>query len=429
MSNVRAHGSDSQAEGATSADQQQTSACSVNEQCNPVGSGTGELLRLPQIKTRGRLAEPRAECHKQVAEATGSCHESGCHSARPRLDKVSADAMSCGPSVAVSARHQQSVPRGAVLRSVGGSKSSSGSGVGRSGSSGGATRSRAGSNSSTSAVEVQSSEKASPLPSLLSSIGRWRRRAPKWPPQEMKDTSHRHCRSMSKTGEQDTTEECLDLSMTRWSPPESKRAEAEVSCTGPLAAFTKLKIGELLDVVGIGPDSSAVRDRWAALPEHGLLAREVFERYCVDNGRLGAPELLWLLRDYGIMLDYDGACRILSTVTDRGERQIDFDGFSRIVAEAGTPHHGYTHEVFILLKGVFNSYDKNKSGLLERQEWLRLLQDASHGVDAAEETTQLISSCRQGGVGPLTFQQFLVLMQNLNLLDASREEEDDTLLV
>jgi len=203
--------------------------------------------------------------------------------------------------------------------------------------------------------------------------------------------------------------------------------------TEPLIAFTRLKIGEVLPVEGMRSGSTDKLNMMNAeagevAHEHGLLARSVFERYgAANNGKLGVSELHWLLRDHGIMVDYGAACRTLSGVLHPGERRIDFDGLLNLVAEAGTARRGYTEEVIIVLHCIFNSYDRNKSGLLDRQDCLRLLADYGHTAETADETRallKLISDCRQaGGVGPLAFDQFLALLRRLNRKDDTAEVE------
>lgn len=382
------HGSGCEAEGAKPAERRQAEACGVKERCSAAGSPGGAALRLPQIKLGGGAAEPLAERRRWAARAARSNHRSGCHSARVCAGRAATEMT----GLVASARHQRHAARGSDLRNAGAPKQAAGSlgGLGGGGSS---------SSSSSAAEPPIPGRTTSPLPSLLSSIGRWRRDCAPHPSQG----------------------------------PADSKTQAELPGNGPLAAFTKLKVGgELLPVIGIEDDSPAGSERWSALLEHGLLAREVFERYGAGNdGKLGVPELHWLLRDHGIKLDYAGTCRALSGVTNQGEQRIDFEGFARVVAEAGTPNRGYTEEVIILLHCVFNSYDRNSSGLLERQEFLKLLKDAGHRTETADELAQslkLISNCRPDGVvGPLTFDHFLALLQKLNGQWHSREE-DDTLL-
>lgn len=171
------------------------------------------------------------------------------------------------------------------------------------------------------------------------------------------------------------------------------------------------------------PDGALRRTRG-----RGLLAQDVFERYCSGVGsnsgaRLGSAELGRLLRDFHINLDYQGRCHALELASGRGAQSADFPAFLRLVAAAaGGPHMqrpglAQDEAASAVLQAVFHSYDTNHSGRLEREECMRLLTDcgkAPQTVEQSQEICRKLALCRNDGLpGALDFGEFQHLLQKV----------------
>merc|ERR1712060_235333 len=112
-----------------------------------------------------------------------------------------------------------------------------------------------------------------------------------------------------------------------------------------------------------------------------------------------------MLSAHGMALDYVGTARIMNALAGKGEQLIDFDRFLLSIMRAGARGSSYQEEMLTVLRCVFNSYDKDGSGVLEKVEYLRALEDCGRGPTSFEESTyisKLLAACHQNGEhGPL----------------------------
>merc|ERR1712151_824115 len=100
-----------------------------------------------------------------------------------------------------------------------------------------------------------------------------------------------------------------------------------------------------------------------------------------------------------------------------GQQHIDFERFSRMVRKVATRSLVYSEDMAMVLRCVFNSYDKNKSGMLEKDECFDAVVDFG-GVGRAswdaKRVNKLIAACHQDGQNkPLSFEGFLTLLRLL----------------
>lgn len=165
---------------------------------------------------------------------------------------------------------------------------------------------------------------------------------------------------------------------------------------------------------GFGFNENAKLTPWV-----GMFAQEVFDFYDVDrNGQLTASELASMLRDHGMCLDYTGANRVLELIAGAGAQSIAFDDFARWVLRLVERRRGTGGQAAEVLRCVFCSYDVNKSGKLEMQEYSQFLTHVGYRARTKEEwddQSTLVASCREDGLpGSLKFPEFVILARKIN---------------
>jgi len=190
----------------------------------------------------------------------------------------------------------------------------------------------------------------------------------------------------------------------------------------PVSAFTRLKV-ECIDnpkcVVPALLDESRRKHSG-----HGLLSLDGFSRYsessCTGDqcASLGISELHWLLRDHGESLDYVTTARIMSLLAGAGTQQLEFGKFLSSLMKHSSRCASPPEEMLTVLRCVFNSYDKNKSGSLEKSEYLNALEDRHRIPRTLEDCkgiNKLIAACHENRqVAPLGFEEFVTLLRLLN---------------
>lgn len=193
-----------------------------------------------------------------------------------------------------------------------------------------------------------------------------------------------------------------------WSPiPDSRQGEVASPSRHRSPAPCVLDT----QVVGDQQGDSVAGD---AVAGKGLLSREVFSRYDVDkNGKLGIAEFVFLLRDNGVAMDYSRACRMIDY-----SKGLDFETFLGLLASSLQETKMPREDAMAVPRSVFNSYDVNKSGMLERTEYLNLLVDHGHALDTLHDPEALevqLGDCRQGSAfAPFGLERFLALMCRLS---------------
>lgn len=191
----------------------------------------------------------------------------------------------------------------------------------------------------------------------------------------------------------------------------------------PVIAFSRLRMGELADVgsrrAKVTSARSARHDE--AQPHQfsggGIFSEEVLAHYDVDdNGRLGAGELGSMLRHNGMCLDYVGSNRVLEMIAGAGVQSISCKDFPSCVLRLVEKRRGTAGEAAEVLQCVFRSYVEQSTGTIVSHS--RLLADLGRKPKTKEEwedQSALVASCRAEAVsGPLSFQEFIVLMRKVN---------------
>jgi len=223
-----------------------------------------------------------------------------------------------------------------------------------------------------------------------------------------------------------------------WEPPRSSRQ--------PLRAFTRLRTCELSPM----PDTESVLGSFhaAAALGRGLFWPATFERYAmgrmpgmskVTGACLGPAEFGRLLRDHGVELGYDVRCRALELVSGSNcVHSTDFQSFFDFIEAtarlwvAADPTIGKNTKgkkkkrrgkkpeeaALAVARAVFNSYDVERTGVIDREGYMKLLRDKSQVPQNIEEWQDLcrqVSFCRQDGLpGPLDFPDFLRFVVRLS---------------
>lgn len=203
-------------------------------------------------------------------------------------------------------------------------------------------------------------------------------------------------------------------------------------CNPPVVAFSRLRTKGLTEIDNHRSSSRSTppASEWCttlgmnaggALPRcpGGLFSQEIFSHYDVDhNGRLSVGELGALLRSHGMGIDYVGAGRMMELIAGADAQSVDRAEFTRGVLRLVQKRRGTGGEAIEVLHCVFRSYDLDKSGLLDIQEYTQLLSHLGHVPKRKsdwEDQDMLVSSCRKDGLsGPLDFQEFVVLMRKVH---------------
>lgn len=117
----------------------------------------------------------------------------------------------------------------------------------------------------------------------------------------------------------------------------------------------------------------------------GLLSPDVFSRYDVDkNGRLGIAEFVFLLRDNGVEMDYCTAVRMMDY-----SKGLDFGTFLELLVSSLHETKTQPEIAMAVPRSIFNSYDVNRSGMLEKTEYLNLLADHGRMLHTVREPDAL----------------------------------------
>lgn len=189
----------------------------------------------------------------------------------------------------------------------------------------------------------------------------------------------------------------------------------------PVMAFARLQTKALARVDNPSSSAALAANACDLLPRcpGGVFSPDIFSHYDVDhNGRLSVGELGALLRNHGMCIDYVGACRMMELIVGANAQSVDRKEFMRGIVRLVQKRRGTAGEAVEVLQCVFKSYDLDKSGFLDAQEYTRLLSDLGHEPKTQqnwEDQNLLISSCRKDGFsGPLDFQEFVVLLRKIH---------------
>eukprot|EP00930_Biecheleria_cincta_P024620 TRINITY_DN17608_c0_g1_i1.p1 TRINITY_DN17608_c0_g1~~TRINITY_DN17608_c0_g1_i1.p1 ORF type:complete len:456 (-),score=59.34 TRINITY_DN17608_c0_g1_i1:403-1770(-) len=227
--------------------------------------------------------------------------------------------------------------------------------------------------------------------------------------------------------------------------PSLKQTDQDAPRTG---IFTRLGIRELDPVPDSNPFTAGGSGDFLG---HGLLWPPCFQRYAVgctagmlcEGICLGVAELGRMLREHQVELDYESRCRIMELIGGKGAQAMDFNVFQELVeftagtatqaasqcadAIVGCQHRGNRRRkgskspesvALAVVRAVFNSYDFSCTGMLRREDYMRLLRDRGQTPRNQEECENLsrqLAFCREDGLpGPLNFMGFMRLLVFLN---------------
>lgn len=118
--------------------------------------------------------------------------------------------------------------------------------------------------------------------------------------------------------------------------------------------------------------------------------RQAFELFDLDrNGLLDAVELRSVLHMLGIHLDEDEVLRMIATVDTRGDRQVTFEGFVKLVEPRP---EGLDQRAD--LKEAFAAIDTDGDGRVSRSELRQALQrhDTDEATQEVERIFQLVDA-------------------------------------
>lgn len=227
--------------------------------------------------------------------------------------------------------------------------------------------------------------------------------------------------------------------------PIPKQTDQDVPRTG---IFTRLVIRDLGPVPDSNPFTAGGSGDFLG---HGLLWPPCFQRYAVgctagmscEGTCLGVAEFGRMLREHQVELNYESRCRAMELIGGKGAQAMDFHVFRELVeftagtatqaasqcvdAIVGCQHHGNRRRkglkspesvALAVVRAVFNSYDFSSTGMLRREDYMRLLRDRGQTPRNQEECENLsrqLAFCREDGLpGSLNFMGFMRLLVFLN---------------
>lgn len=209
--------------------------------------------------------------------------------------------------------------------------------------------------------------------------------------------------------------------------------------------FTRLVVRDDLDPV---PDSNPfIGGGSGDFLGHGLLWPACFQRYAVgwtsgmscEGICLGVAEFGRMLREHQVELDYESRCRVMELVSGKAALAMDFRVFRQLVESTagsatqavsqcadtivGCQRRGNRRRkgpkppdsvALAVVRAVFNSYDFSCTGVLRREDYMRLLRDRGQtprSPDEYENLSRQLAFCREDGLpGPLNFVGFMRLL-------------------
>jgi len=161
------------------------------------------------------------------------------------------------------------------------------------------------------------------------------------------------------------------------------------------------------------------------IPEEQLESMmSTFTRYDEDgNGRLSVLEFGQFLQDQGMTVEDLDVKEVVEMVAPEGQASVDFASFKQLVAHGlqadalrEEQYCGYSKEDADVLRGVFDAYDVNHSGVLDAPELGNLLQDMGQAPNSFSEQEKLRAVLERivgGSLRPLRFREFLELAKIL----------------
>lgn len=161
------------------------------------------------------------------------------------------------------------------------------------------------------------------------------------------------------------------------------------------------------------------------IPEEQLESMmSTFTRYDEDgNGRLSVLEFGQFLQDQGMTVEDLDVKEVVEMVAPEGQTSVDFASFKQLVAHGlhadalrEEQYCGYSKEDADVLRGVFDAYDVNHSGVLDAPELGNLLQDMGQAPNSFSEQEKLRAVLERivgGSLRPLRFREFLELAKIL----------------
>lgn len=169
-----------------------------------------------------------------------------------------------------------------------------------------------------------------------------------------------------------------------------------------------------------------------------------FAQYDEDNnGRLSVSEFHKLLNDQGIVIDIADVEETVAMLVSKGSSSflssptgVDLASFSELVAHGvraqalrDQQFRGYSKEEADTLRGVFDAYDVNHSGVIEASELGNLLQDigqAPQTFSEQEELHRVLKRILGGSLRPLQFRDFLYFAKILETTTVGSGGRDQT---
>lgn len=223
--------------------------------------------------------------------------------------------------------------------------------------------------------------------------------------------------------------------------PSSKQTAKDAPGKG---IFTRLVIRDLDPVPDSNPFTGGGSGDFLG---HGLLWPACFQRYAVgwtsgmscEGICLGVAEFGRMLREHQVELDYESRCRVMELISGKAALAMDFHVFRQLVeSTAGSATQAVSHCVdtivgcqhrgnrrrkgskspesvaLAVVRAVFNSYDFSCTGMLRREDYMRLLRDRGQtprSPDEYENLSRQLAFCREDGLpGPLNFMGFMRLL-------------------
>jgi Ca2+-binding EF-hand superfamily protein len=165
------------------------------------------------------------------------------------------------------------------------------------------------------------------------------------------------------------------------------------------------------------------------IPEEKLDNLEkMFKQYDEDsNGQLNVLEFGKFLQDQGMEIEIsdlkEAVAMVAPAASPEGRSGIDLNSFKELIAHGlkaeelrEEQYCGYSQEDADVLRGVFDAYDANHTGVLEAAEIGNLLEDMGQAPQSLKEQEALRAVLERivgGTLRPLRFREFLELAKIL----------------